>query len=365
MERERNQASGQRMDNQKLWHKMKGKLPIPMKNDYLFKAMLQRNEKVLKALIASVLHMETEMITTVKVENPIVEGASFGEKTFILDVKVTVNHRMLIDIEMQVLREEEWPERSLVYLCRAFDNLNKGDEYMSTKPAVQVGFLDFTLFEDDIKFFSEYRLLDTRTQKEYTDKFRICVINLKQAGKAAEEEKKYRLDEWAAMFAATTWEELSMVAQNNPAIDDAVETAYTLTMDKQEYYRMEAREITRRHELTVQRKLARLAELENVEDNLKEAKTALEQTERNLEQTERNLEQTERDLEQTERDLEQTERNLEQTERNLEQARKEQEQAEKERTQARKELEEAREKNSELEAKIEKLTKLLEKNGLI
>lgn len=67
--------------------------------------------------------------------------------------------------------------QSLGYFCRAFDNLNHGEYYSVTKPAVQVSFLDFTLFEDDPKFFSEYRLLDMKTHRIYTDKFRIYVIN--------------------------------------------------------------------------------------------------------------------------------------------------------------------------------------------
>ena len=39
------------------WDNLHGPVTIPMTNDYLFRALLQRNNKVLKALICSLLHL--------------------------------------------------------------------------------------------------------------------------------------------------------------------------------------------------------------------------------------------------------------------------------------------------------------------
>ena len=36
------------------------------------------------------------------------------------------------------------PNESQIYLCRAFDQLNKGEDYISCNPAIQIGILDFT-----------------------------------------------------------------------------------------------------------------------------------------------------------------------------------------------------------------------------
>ena len=59
---------------------------------------------------------------------------------------------------------------------------------------MQASFLDFTLFEDDPKLFSEYVLMDTKTRKVYTDKFRMFVINLRKAREAAQEERRCGLE---------------------------------------------------------------------------------------------------------------------------------------------------------------------------
>ena len=70
-------------------------------------------------------------------ENPITPGETVDDKTIILDLFITLNNNKKINIEMQILNEGNWPERSLIYLCRAFDNLPKGQPYSDVMPAMQ------------------------------------------------------------------------------------------------------------------------------------------------------------------------------------------------------------------------------------
>ena len=41
----------------------------------------------------------------------------------------------------------------------------------------------------------------------YSDKFTLSVVNLKHIELATEEDKAYRIDYWAALFKAKTWED--------------------------------------------------------------------------------------------------------------------------------------------------------------
>ena len=66
-------------------------LEIPMTNDYLFKALLQENNKVLKGLIGALLHLSMEDIKSATIENAIILGQSANEKQFVLDVKVLLS----------------------------------------------------------------------------------------------------------------------------------------------------------------------------------------------------------------------------------------------------------------------------------
>lgn len=65
-----------------------GPLTIPMTNDYLFRALLQQNNKVLKGLISSLMHLPFYKIISVEITNPIELGKSINAKDFFLDVKV-------------------------------------------------------------------------------------------------------------------------------------------------------------------------------------------------------------------------------------------------------------------------------------
>ncbi len=120
-----------------------GPVSIPMHNDYLFRALLQRNNRVLKGLICSLLHLDSEQILSVVIANPIELGETIDTKTFFLDVRVILNDHARINLEMQVINELNWVERSLSYLCRSFDTLIHGEDYLSVKPSIQIGLLNF------------------------------------------------------------------------------------------------------------------------------------------------------------------------------------------------------------------------------
>jgi len=58
-----------------------GLLAIPMTNDYLFRALLQRNNKVLKGLICALLHLDPSDVSSVVIANPIELGNAIDDKT--------------------------------------------------------------------------------------------------------------------------------------------------------------------------------------------------------------------------------------------------------------------------------------------
>lgn len=139
------------------WVNAHGPVPVRMTNDYLFRALMQRNERTLKVLTCALLHLNPDNIT-VDLRNPIVLGETIEDKDFILNLLLLLNNGTIINTEMQVINEESWLERSLCYLCRAFDNLNTGEKYKHVHPAVQIGLLNFTLFTDSPEFYASYYL---------------------------------------------------------------------------------------------------------------------------------------------------------------------------------------------------------------
>ncbi len=236
-----------------------GPLPIPMTNDYLFRALLQRNNKVLKGLVCSLLHLSPKQLSTAEITNPIELGASITDKTFILDIKVLLNDQTVLNLEMQVINQHNWVERSLSYLCRNFDSLQSGETYQDIRPVLQIGILNFTLFPEQPEFYATYQLLNVKNHTLYSDKLRISVLNLTQIERATEEDKSCQLDSWASLFKATTWEELTMLAQNNEYVKEAADTVFRLCQDERVRMECEAREDYYRTQLGIQKMMDRQA----------------------------------------------------------------------------------------------------------
>ena len=157
-------------------------------------------------------------------------------------MKVLLNNNEIIDLEMQVINYYDWPERSLAYLCRSYDNLTKGDDYINIKAVHQIGILDYTLFEKYPEFFATYGLLNLKNHHVYSSKFLLSVLDLTHIDMATEEDQKYRIDYWARLFKATTWEDISMLAQSDVNLKEAAETVYMISQDELIREQMIARE---------------------------------------------------------------------------------------------------------------------------
>lgn len=184
-----------------------GKLPFGMTNDYLFRAVFQKNNYALCGLIRALLHIAEDIPLTAEITNPIILGESISDKEFRLDINVIINRYQQLNLEMQVADHLNWPNRSLCYLCRSFDQLNHGEAYTNIKPIIHIGFLDFTLFKDYPEFYSKYLMMNTQNHNIYSDKFDLRVLDLNHIELATDEDRQYQIDYWAAPFKAKTWED--------------------------------------------------------------------------------------------------------------------------------------------------------------
>jgi len=237
------------------YRKARGPVRISMTNDYLFKALMQRNERVLKALVCALLHLKEEEISKIDLMNPIVLGEYAEEKDIILDVNVCLNDQKMLDLELQVADEKNWTERSLYYACRNYTGLVKGGNYQDVMPSIHIGLLDFTLFKKHEKFYATYKLLEEKDHYPYTDKLQIGVVDLTRIDLATTEDQEYNIDKWARLFKAKTWEDIKMVAAKNRTIDDAATTIYQLTADERIRQQCEAREDYLRRQRGIQKML--------------------------------------------------------------------------------------------------------------
>lgn len=298
-----------------------GVLPHSLVNDYMFKALLQKNQVVLKHLVCSMLHLRPEEVVSVVLRNPIVLGKALAEdfdsKTFVLDVNVLLNDQVLINLEMQVVNYKNWPERSLTYLCRNFDQLSRGEDYIHVKPVIHIGFLDFTLFKDHPEFYATYKMMNEKNHQVYTDKFVLSVVDLNHTELATREDREWKIDYWASLFKATTWEELKMLAQQNSILEDAVETIYELTADEtvqeqckaREKHVREMRTVLTEKEMAMQEKEMAMQEKEMA---VQEKEMAVQEKDKAVQERDKALQEKERAAQESEQEIAQLRQKIEQ-----------------------------------------------------
>ena len=210
-----------------------GNIPFNMTNDYMFRAVLQKNNKVLRGLICSLLHLKEENVVSVTITNPIILGDALEDKEFRLDINVILNNDTYINLEMQVANQLNWKNRSISYLCRSYDQLHRGQDYSEVKPVIHIGFLDYTLFEEHPEFYATYKLMNVKDYRIYSDNLVLRVVDLTQIDLATAEDRAFQIDYWAALFKAKTWEDLKMLAEKSEYLDEASKTIFQLSADEQ------------------------------------------------------------------------------------------------------------------------------------
>jgi predicted transposase/invertase (TIGR01784 family) len=202
----------------------------------------------------------------VEITNPINLSGDITGKEFILDINVMLNDNTRINLEMQVANEYNWPERSLSYLCRSFDQLYRGQKYEEVLPVIHIGFLDFTLHPKAPEFYATYKMLNVRNHFVYSDKFILSVVNLNRIELATDEDKSYDIDYWASIFKAKTWEEIQMLAKDNEYLQEAAESLYVANADEIVRQQCRAREDAERLQRTLERDNKLLKEQLNSKD---------------------------------------------------------------------------------------------------
>ncbi len=241
--------------------KATGVIPYTFLNDYMFRVILQKHRNVLRSVVCACLKLKAEEVQDIVVQNPIELGEAIDDKTFILDIHVLLNNNTIINLEMQVLDLKDWPERSLSYLARSYDNVAKGDEYINVKPVYHIGFLNYTLFPKYPEFFAKYRMMNIKNHNVYTTKFNLYVVDLTKIELATQEDIDTGLVYWTQVFKAKTWEELRQMAERNQELQEATEALYVYNQDEIVKQQCRARQDYYNHERGTQKRLeeARIA----------------------------------------------------------------------------------------------------------
>ena len=208
-------------------------------NDMLFHRVMSLSKMGLKSLSCSLLGLSPDNVKDVRVLNTVDYGSVQSNKKIVLDIKVELNNSQILNMEVMSYSAKHWENHSLLYLCRAFDNIGSGDEYDLIKPTTHIGILKYPLHKDEPEFYEHYLLQNVITGRIYNSNFRLNVLNLKHTHLATIEDKKNHLDYWARMFTAEKWEELPLDT-DDPAMKEVAEIMCVVNKDVHERTMFEA-----------------------------------------------------------------------------------------------------------------------------
>lgn len=220
------------------------KLEHTLTNDLLFKMFFRDYPGLLKRAVAGMLYIAPDSIERIIITNPEIPPNMMKDKFCRLDIVMKVDGR-LINLEMQVANECDYPERSLYHWARLFSSgLSAGDNYSELPLTITINIVAFTLFDCD-EFYSEFRPLEVTRSALLTDKQCICYFELPKLPEVVDGNNELKL--WLALFNAKTEEELVNLKNIGGNIMSQAITAYRHVSASGEFRELERQRERARH----------------------------------------------------------------------------------------------------------------------
>ncbi|MBM4222832.1 MAG: Rpn family recombination-promoting nuclease/putative transposase [Gammaproteobacteria bacterium] len=129
-----------------------------------------------------------------------------------VDLFVEIEDGKKIQIEIQVLSQECYPERAVYYASRLHANqLRKGERYGELQPLICIHILVFNLFKDT-RALRSFSLLDEKSHEKLCDHLKIVFLEINKAD--LDNNLENRVIEWAH-FIKNAEKEKSMLAKKD------------------------------------------------------------------------------------------------------------------------------------------------------
>ena len=143
---------------------MEGQL-LPLTSDYVFKRIFgqEENKQALKDFLESILEEE---ILKIEIKNPEIPKNFYDSKYGVLDLKVTLNDKSIVDVEMQMKNEHNIEQRDTFYLASNYVNeLKEGEPYTNCKKSIVINILNFMYYNRN-EYHSVARMIFEEPKEE-------------------------------------------------------------------------------------------------------------------------------------------------------------------------------------------------------
>ena len=206
---------------------------VKLKLDVIFKRVFgnENNKDIIAAFLSALLEIPRESIEEIYIDNVEMAPEYLDQKFSRLDLRLEVDGR-IVNVEMQINREEDFKERTLFYWAKMFgEELKSGEEYGKLKRTICINIINFNLFDCE-DYHSHFQILERERQELLSDKFAIHFFELKKRNNV---KKNQAMEDWLRLIDAETEGDLMELQQTTtiPEVKNTIVMLRQLSADEQ------------------------------------------------------------------------------------------------------------------------------------
>ncbi len=205
------------------------------KIDIVFQSLFnKKNEEITKSFIEALLD---EKVNSIEInDTKELTRDKPMNKLGILDLELDINNKEKVDVEVQLLKNDEFIHRLLYYWSRLYSKqMQRGEEYTKAKRVVIIAIVDF-----EIDITKELRKMETvwnirekeKTEKVLTDLLEIRIINLRRVREAYQKDKENKKNQWVMFLEDPNSKEVKEIMEKNEDVKKAIITVKEMSEDE-------------------------------------------------------------------------------------------------------------------------------------
>ena len=226
---------------------MKQLFKITLRNDYAFKRVfgVEENKDVLQDLLECILEIPPESIVGLELLDKEFHKELLSEKLGILDIKLRLKDGAFVDIEIQNSWHFDFPERTLYYWSKMYnENIKQGQDYTKLPKCITINLIGKG-FNKNKRLHNKYLVLEQDTKEPLVSKLEIHILNLEKAGllkkSQYKDNKTKRLLNWLKFIETDNVEVRNMLAQESQMMRKANETITIMEMSPRDKWLYDSR----------------------------------------------------------------------------------------------------------------------------
>ncbi|UTC74797.1 PD-(D/E)XK nuclease family transposase [Treponema sp. OMZ 792] len=220
---------------------------ITLRNDYAFKRVfgVDENKDILQDLLECILDIPPETIAGLELLDKEFHKELLSEKLGILDIKLRLKDGTFIDIEIQNRWHFDFPERTLYYWSKMYnEGVKQGQDYTKLPKCITINLIGKG-FNKNKRLHNRYFILEQETKEPLVSKLEIHILNLEKAKILKESQckdnKTKRLLKWLKFIETDDREVRKMLAETSKVMAKANDKIIVMEMSPKEKWLYDSR----------------------------------------------------------------------------------------------------------------------------